>query len=69
MHGRWDLSEDCERACPNDCYGVRVLKSRRSFWKWGFGRAERDGYWLASPRAGNITGTDFAIDGGLKTTV
>jgi hypothetical protein len=46
-----------------------VLKSRRSFWKWGFGRAERDGYWLASPRAGNITGTDFAIDGGLKTTV
>jgi NAD(P)-dependent dehydrogenase (short-subunit alcohol dehydrogenase family) len=24
---------------------------------------------LASPRAGNITGADFAIDGGLKTTV
>ena len=24
---------------------------------------------LASPRAGNITGADFAIDGGLKTTL
>src|SRR6185437_1203284 len=24
---------------------------------------------LASPRTGNITGADFAIDGGLKTTL
>ena len=24
---------------------------------------------LASPRAGNITGADFAIDGGMKTTL
>ena len=24
---------------------------------------------LASPRAGNITGADFALDGGLKTTL
>jgi NAD(P)-dependent dehydrogenase (short-subunit alcohol dehydrogenase family) len=24
---------------------------------------------LASPRAGNITGADFAIDGGLKPTL
>jgi hypothetical protein len=27
------------------------------------------GHWLASLRAGKITGADFAIDGGLKTTV
>jgi NAD(P)-dependent dehydrogenase (short-subunit alcohol dehydrogenase family) len=24
---------------------------------------------LASPRSGNVTGADFAIDGGLKTTL